>query len=135
MPVDDIPLLRLYRPPGDESFAFLERSWADSVELSFANEKEQRLRFTQSGSAEVGGGLDITNCNGAGAGAGIGGFVFGFTSFCMDYESEVYVEFYLNGDETLTESSSVSISEAFSSEVVTQFETAINTKVFLIFDF
>jgi hypothetical protein len=41
LPVDDVPMLRLYKPPGDQSFAYLERSWAESVQISFGREGKQ----------------------------------------------------------------------------------------------
>ena len=47
LPSDDVPLLRLHRPPGDQSSAFLQRSWASSIEIGFEREDGEAMRFSE----------------------------------------------------------------------------------------
>lgn len=68
LPSDDVPLLRLHRPPGDQSQAFLQRSWASSVEIGFAREDGDAVRFNQDLRSKFGASVGGELCTGAAVG-------------------------------------------------------------------
>jgi hypothetical protein len=128
LPTSDVPILRLYRPPGDQSQAFLSRSWAKSVQLSFSNEEGKKYRASGSLTSRFTTGIEITNCIGGGVGAGFGAIVIGLTMFCMDNKASTYVDLALRTSYEETTTESVSLAQAFSTEVLTKFETAVNDR-------
>jgi hypothetical protein len=128
LPMNDVPILRLYRPPGDRSQAFLSRSWAKSVKLSFSREDGTEIRASGSLTSRFTAGVDITNCFGGGVGVGFGAVVFALTMVCLDNKASAYVDVALKSSYTDKTSQSVSLAEAFSSNVLTQFETAVHDR-------
>ena len=74
LPSDDVPLLRLHRPPGDQSQAFLQRSWASSVEIGFSREDGEAVRFNQDLRSKFGSSAGGELC----LGTGVGGRLFVF---------------------------------------------------------
>jgi hypothetical protein len=128
LPMNDVPILRLYRPPGDQSQSFLSRSWAKSVQLSFSRENGKEVRVSNELSSRFTAGVEITNCVGGGVGVGLGAVVIGLTMFCIDTKANAFVKAALRTSGTFRDTTSISLAEAFSSDVLTQFQTAIDDR-------
>ena len=83
LPSDDVPLLRLHRPPGDQSQAFLQRSWASSVEIGFSREDGEAVRFNQDLRSKFGSSAGGELCLGTGVGGRL--FVFIVSDYALNF--------------------------------------------------
>jgi hypothetical protein len=125
-PASDVPLLRLHRPPGDQSSAFLERSWAQSTTLSLGLTNNQRIGARVDVEGKVGVGIESQTCVGAAGGP----IVALLTSdYCIGLEAHAWVGASLGVGGAYTRSESRSLANMFSASVLQRFETAVNEQL------
>lgn len=59
---------------------------------------------------------------------GVGAIALVTVAYCQDLSSDIWAELYFKADQSLESSSSVALSEAFESDTLVAFETAVNDK-------
>ncbi len=118
LPVNDVPLLRLSRPPGSASSAFLSRSWARGVQLSVTSESGTQARAFVDQRNDVRVGFSVNICVGAAVAVAV--------LQCSDSSADAFVQASILQSSIDRSRTSLSVAEAFSSDVLTRFETAIS---------
>jgi hypothetical protein len=125
-PAHDVPLLRLHKPPGDQSSAFLERTWAKSTTLSLGLSNSQRLGVRSDVTGKVGAGMMGQVCAG-GAGGPIVALIT--ADACVGYEVHAWVGVSFGIGAAYARDETRSLSNMFSSSVLQRFETAVNAEL------